>query len=458
MRQFRIGMALCAAATLCLSTAGVTHAADWLRFRGPNGSGTGSGEAQAPIEWSSTKNLKWKVDLPGPGASSPIIVGNRILLTCWTGYADGGNGGSLENLKRHLLCYDRVTGTRLWDAEVPAVLPEDRFEGMFAENGYATHTPVSDGEKVYVFYGKSGVYAYDLDGRQLWYVSAGTGLDRRNWGSASSPILYRNLVIVTASAESHALIAFDKDSGEQVWKQEAEGLGSTWGTPVLVKVDDERTDLVLAVPYEIWGLDPTSGKLKWYCEAIASSSMCSSVVADGNVVYAVESGPDGGGAVAVKAGGSGDVTKTHVLWSGRERSRVGTPVIHDGRMHWISGGTATALDAKTGDQLYQVRLQGGDAAGSRESGSGRPGFGGGFGGGRGGRGGGQDYSSPVVSGGHMYYLRRSGDMYIVKLGKEFEQVAVNRFDDGGDFNATPALGDGEIFIRSSRHLYCVAAE
>ncbi len=426
--------------TLAAATA---QAGDWARFRGPNGSGVS--DKAAPVEFSDTKNLKWKAELPGPGSSCPIVVGDRVFVTCWTGYATGGReDGSLEDLKRNLICFDRQTGEKRWSAAVDAVLPEDSYRGMFAENGYASHTPVSDGKRVFVFYGKSGVHAYDMDGGHLWQKDVGTDRDGRGWGSASSPILYKDMVIVPAVVESHSIVALNQETGEEVWKQEADGFGSTWGTPVLVNAAD-RTELVIGVPYELWSLNPDTGKLLWYSDGPGSNSMCSSVVADGDVVYAAESGPGGGGTVAVRAGGKGNVTDTHTVWTGSDRSRIGTPLIHDGRMYWVSSGVANCIDIKTGKRVYQERLGGGGAA--RESG-GRRGFSGR---------GGQDYSSPVAADGKLYYVRRSGDIHVIALGEKFEQLATNRFaGDDSDFHASPAISDGELFIRSGKYLYCVA--
>lgn len=226
--------------------------------------------------------------LPGPGSSSPIVVGDRIYVTCWTGYGASRDANSQADLRRHLICIDRHTGKTVWSKAVEPELPEDRYGGMFAQHGYASHTPVSDGKRVYVFYGKTGVLAYTMDGEQVWHTKVGSGLDQRGWGSSCSPILYKNLVIVTASAESKSMVALDKDTGKEVWKCEAGGFGSTWGTPILVEVDKERTDLVLGVPFEIWGFNPDTGKLRWFCEGLQNDSYCSSVVAHDGVIYAFE--------------------------------------------------------------------------------------------------------------------------------------------------------------------------
>lgn len=451
----------------------VAAAGDWARFRGPNGSGISEDAKSTPVTWSPTKNIKWKVQLPGPGSSSPIIVGDKVFVTCWSGYGtDRGNrSGAQKDLKRHLICLDRETGKTVWDKSVDPYLPEDNYGGMFAEHGYATHTPASDGERVYVFFGKTGALAFDMSGTRLWQTPLGTGSDRMGWGSGCSPILYKNLVIVTAAPESGAMYALDKVTGKEVWKAEADGFSGTWSTPVLVEVDDRRTDIVVGVPGEIWAFNPDTGKLKWYCEALGGRSFCSSVVTDGKAIYAM--GDQGSGSIAIKAGGEKDVSKSHVLWTGRDNNRIGTPLVTDGKLYFISNKVVTCVDALTNKRIYQGRLGGGSSAnvaadegqrpnrGPGGGGRGPGGPGGGFGpggGGPGGRGGmgGQDYSSPVAADGKLYFVTRGGDIHVIRLGDTFEQLATNRVtEETEDFSATPAISDGAIYIRSSKHVFCV---
>lgn len=428
---------------------------DWARFRGPDGSGISPDTRPVPVKWSDTENLKWKRKLPGPGSSSPIVVGQRVFVTCWTGYgADRDRVGDQKDLRRHLICLDRNTGNVLWDQSVEPVLPEDPYGGMFTQHGYASHTPVSDGQRVYAFFGKTGVLAFDMDGKRLWQTSVGTGSGSRGWGTASSPILYKDFVIVTASAESEALVALNKETGQEVWRRKDAGFSGTWGTPILVDCGKGRTDIVLAVPFKIWGFNPDDGKPRWQCEGLSSDSMCSSVIAHDGIVYALETGPRGGGTMAVRAGGEGDVTKTHVVWRGKDRSRIGTPIFHDDHLYWVSGRIANCIVAGTGQSVYQARLGGEAVAADPGPGSGRR-PGGGFGG-RGGRGG-QDYSSPVMANGKVYYLARSGEAFVYAVGPGFKLLAQNRFaSDDGDFSSTPAISDGQLFIRSSKCLYCVA--
>ena len=375
---------------------------------------------------------------------------------------DRDNVGDEKDLRRHLICLDRDTGNVLWDKSVEPVLPEDPYSGNFTQHGYASHTPVSDGQRVYVFFGKTGVLAFDLDGKKLWQTSVGTGSGSHGWGTASSPILYKNLVIVTASAESKALVALSKETGKEVWRHQDPGFTSTWGTPMLVDCGKGRTDLVLAVPYKIWGFNPSDGKLRWKCEGLSSDSICSSVVAHDGVVYALETGPRGGGTMAVRAGGEGDVTKTHVVWRGNERSRIATPVYENGRLYWINNRIANCIDAGTGKQVYQSPRLGGGTATAGLGRQARPGKGpetradkesGRRGGGRGG----QEYSSPVLANGKIYWLARSGEAFVYAAGPEFKLLGQNSLaSDGGDFSSTPAISDGELFIRSSKYLYCVA--
>jgi len=431
-------------------------AGDWVRFRGPNGSGVSPDDKAPPVHWSGTENLKWKVELPGPGSSSPVVVGNRVFVTCWTGYGlDQENPGDQSDLRRVLVCLDRKIGRTIWSKSVNPVLPEDRYGGMFTEHGYASHTPVSDGQRVYVFFGKTGALAFDAEGNQLWQTNVGKESGINGWGTASSPILYKDLMIVPATAESEALVALDKTTGKEVWRQEANGFSGTWGTPLLVDVDGQRQELVFAVPDEIWGFDPATGKLLWYCQSPASISVCASAIAHDGVVYFV--GGRNGGSIAVRAGGKGDVTKTHVVWTGNSRARIGTPIYYEGRIYWFNGRIANCIDAQTGEEIYQARLSDTAAAGSADEDGSQRGAGGRGNGRRRGGGRGQDYSSPVVAGDQIYYVTRGGEAFVLASGPKFRQLAHNRLGgDGEDFSATPAISDGTLFIRSSNHLYCVA--
>ncbi len=443
--------------------------ADWLRFRGPNGSGVSQESNPTPSQWSPTENISWKTELPGAGVSSPIVVGDRVFVTCYSGYGlDRENPGEISNLKRHLVCVAASSGKILWQQTVDAVLPEDPFAGIgVTAHGYASHTPVSDGERVYAFFGKSGVHAYDLEGNPLWQASVGTGSDPRQWGSSSSPILFQDLLIVTASAESQSLVGLDKKTGKQVWTTEpTNGLDNVWGTPILKELDG-RTDLVLGVPYEFWGLNPESGKLRWYASVMDTDQYSSSVVESDGVVYGIEG--RGGGSIAIRAGGKGDVSQSNTVWSGNDSSRFGSPLVLDGRIYYFSNGVANCIRAEDGSSIYKGRLtvgsdnRGGDGEAPQRGGFGGPGGRGGAGGGRGGFGGGgfgaSDYASAVAADGKIYYLQANGIVHVLKAGDEFELIASNRVtEDSESFGGTPAISDGNLFIRSNKHLYCVSGQ
>ena len=431
------GMLLFIAVTAC-------DAGDWPRFRGPNGSGIAADDAKTPVEWSPTKNLKWKTELPGSGVSCPIVVGDRVFVTSYSGYGlNRSEPGDPQNLQRHLLCFDRKNGKQLWEKTVPAVLPEDLYTGMGVPvHGYASHTPVSDGKNVYVFFGKSGALAFDLEGNQLWQTGVGTDTDPKRWGSASSPIVVDETLVVTAGPEGRAVVGLDKKTGKQLWKAESSGLGDVWGTPIVTPGEGDRTDIVIGAPYEIWGINAATGKLCWFCEAIPSDSFSSSVVFSEGSIFGITG--RSGGSIAVKAGGSGDVSATNVVWSGRDRNRYCTPVVYEGRLYYMSSGIVTCLNATTGEEIFKSRLGGGEVEEESSFGFG------------GGRGRGADYSSPVLADGKIYYVAASGLTYVMKASDTYEPLAVNRVtEDDETFNATPAISNGDIFLRSDKYLYCV---
>ena len=409
-------------------------AADWSRFRGPNG--TGVAESAVPLEWGDGKNLLWKAALPGPGSSSPVIHGDDVFVTCYSGYGiEAGRGGDRRDLVRHLLCIDRTTGREKWRRDVAAELPEDAYEGYLTEHGYASSTPVVDADAVYAFFGKSGVVAFDRAGKELWRVAVGKESSNRRWGSAASLVLHGDLVIVNAAEESQSIRGLDRRTGKEAWKAEAAALELAYGTPALVRLPDGREDLVLAVPEEVWGLDPATGKIRWYATHALTGNVSPSVVVDGDVVY-VFGGFRSAGSLAVRAGGTGDVTKTHVLWTSRTSSYVATPLLHAGHLYWIDDrGQAFCTNAKTGEQVYRNRVEG-IAAGGRPV-----------------------YASPVLSAGRIIVASRWSGTFVLPAEPRYEILARNRFaGDESDTSGTPAIADGRLFLRSGKFLYCVGAE
>lgn len=441
---------------VCLGLLVNVASADWLRFRGPNG--TGIATSDAPEQFDADKNLKWKLELPGRGVSSPIIAGNNVFVTCYSGYGMGDSQGEIADLERHLVCVDRLSGKTRWTKTVKATLPEDSYRPPgVTTHGYASNTPASDGKSVFAFFGKSGVHAFDFDGNELWSQSVGNEPSNKGFGSAASPIVSDKHVIVNASDESLSLVWLDKATGAVVHTVQADGLTECWSTPALVQTG-EGTEVVISVIGEIWGLNESTGKLRWYSEGVNSrNSQISILAGDNDVVYAT-----GEEAYAVKAGGKGDVSEQNTLWEGSIRTRYATPVLHNGHLFSISGSVVECIDASDGTRVFQERLPSNQSSTSGAANDppaaqrrGQGGSGGGRGG-RGGPGGGSDYASPVLAGGKVYFTMGSGVVHVISADPEFTHIAANDLSaDSSGFGATPAISDGQIFLRSNTHLYCV---
>lgn len=412
------------------------NAEDWLRFRGPQGTGVATDGISTPTEFDDQKNVLWKIDLPGAGASAPIIVGDRIFLTAYSGYGQSREDvGDMNRLKRHVLCYSKTDGTKLWQKDYDPHLPEDPFAGMgVPEHGYASSTPVSDGTYVYVFFGKSGVYAFDLDGNELWNTSVGTGSGSRKWGSGASPVLAGDSIIINATDESNSIVGIDKNTGEELWRND--GVENVWSTPLVVGSGDDLA-VVMSLPYEVWAMNPRTGKLKWFAtNGVQDTSVSASPMLDGDVVISM--GGRSNTAIAIRLGGQkgADVTETHTLWEGKSVARIMTPILYDGHIYAVSKGIASCLDAKTGKQIYKERLPSIGKSAQRRGPSG-------------------NYVSPIIADGKLYQFLKNGGCYVIAAEPEFQLLASNLIaEDGSEFNATPAISDGKLFVRSNRRLYC----
>lgn len=400
----------------------------WNRFRGPNGSAV-SDAGQLPEKWDDTTNLRWKTALPGPGSSSAIIVGDRVFVTCYSGYGDSSEATDVKKLQRHLICASITDGKIIWDTVTAGSGNEDRYSGFLRDHGYATSTPASDGRRIYVFYGKSGVLAFDMAGQEVWKTDVGNGSAKNNWGSGSSPVLFGDMVIVNAAAESKSVIALDKKTGKQVWRADAPNIYGSWSTPVLVDVPGGKTELVLSAPYELWGFDPSNGNFLWYADGIADDTICGSVIARDGIVYAA--GGRGGSAVAVRAGGRDDATQKQTVWKKQLSSYVPSPVLFGDRIFSVNErGVLGCLAAKDGESLFQKRLP--DAGGI--------------------------YASPVVADSKLYIVTRRNGTIVVSTSGSGEVLSQNKFNDDTDFNASPAISEGTILLRSNKFLYCVGAK
>ena len=419
-RRAAVRAAMCLMATsLPLSSFGAEP--DWSGFRGPSGMGVSRAKG-LPVTWSESENIAWKTPLPGPGASSPIVFGDRIYLTCYTGFfVPGERGGTQEDLKRHLLAINRIDGNLVWNTAIPAKLPE---EDRIRDHGFAANTPAADAERLYVFFGKSGVFAFDHAGKQLWQADVGS--KTHGWGTSASPVLYKDLVFINASVESDSLYALDQKTGKEKWR--ARGINSSWNTPVLVTAKSGRQELIVAAKGNVLAFNPDNGEPLWSCNTDIGWYMVPSVVAQDGVVYCL-GGRSGVAGLAVRAGGSGDVTATHRLWTSIKGSNVSSPVFLDGHLYWMheQRGIAYCAKAETGDAIYEQRLERA----------------------------GQVYSSALLADGKLYYLTRDGRTFVLPAKPDFEQLAANDLRDGSIFNSSPAVDGNRLLIRSDKFLYCI---
>lgn len=378
----------------------------WPRFRGPTGQGN-SAARDLPRTWSRTENVAWRTPLPGAGNSSPIIWNDRIFLT-----SSGENG-----TERTLHCLDAPSGRILWSRAAPAHEPEPNVRD---KNGFASATPVTDGQRVIAFLGSCGMVAYDFSGKLLWHYE--TPKFNTTWGTGSSPLLYEDLVILAQDqnkAES-LFIALDKYTGQLRWKQPREkAMG--WSTPIVVRTGN-RDELVYAGGETIRGYDPQSGRELWSLSG-PTREVIPTVIIGGELLFCA-SGRQGP-TLGVRPGGSGDVTDTHLAWrTARGGPHVPTPVLYRDRLYTVNDtGIVTCLDAPSGKLLWQSRLRDKFSA------------------------------SPLESEGVLYCPSESGKTYLLQTGDKLDVIAEN--DLGAPILASPAALGNSLYLRTVDELFCL---
>jgi outer membrane protein assembly factor BamB len=397
-------------------------AVDWTQFRGPGGRAQSSATG-LPTTWDAQTNIVWKTELPGPGASSPTTYGDRIYITCSTGNDDADSGDDAGQMKRHLICLNRADGQEIWRATQPSTNPQQAYSGFRALHGYASGTPTIDDDAIYVYYGTTGAAAYSHDGDPLWLTNCGTGT--HGFGTGSSPTLYKNLVIVNACVESGSLIALDKKTGQEVWRQP--GLDMSWSTPALVQTAAGDWEVVISMKGQILAFAPATGEKLWSCDGIPDY-ICPTPIVQGDVLFAT--GGRKNKLIAIRSGGRGDVTDSHKVWEVSEGANVPSPVYHDGHLYWASDkGIAYCADAETGELLYEERPEPSP---------------------------GKFYASPVAVDGKLYYVSRENGAYVLPAKPKYELLAHNVIEtDDSIFNGSPVISSGQILLRSDKFLYCI---
>ncbi|HZN57496.1 MAG TPA: PIG-L family deacetylase [Planctomycetota bacterium] len=392
------------------------RADNWPAWRGPTGQGV-CRETGLITRWSETENVRWKVSLPAPGNSTPIIWEGFVYLT----------QAEDEGKDRATLCLRKSDGSTVWKRGVR----HEESEPTHGDNPYCSASPVTDGERVIVSYGSAGVSSYKLDGTEEWHT--GVGPVRHIWGNASSPVIYGDLVLLNCGpGPKTRLLAFEKRTGKEVWSTEIPGgledgggekWTGSWSTPVVVAADG-REDIVIGYPHKLLGFDPKTGKGVWTCEGLGRLVYASPVVADGVIVaFSGYGGPP----LAARSGGKGDVTATHRLWR-RDKAgqQIGSGVHLGGNFYNVNeAGVAECMEAKTGKTIWQERA------------------------------GGRTWSSLVLADGKIYSLHESGECVVFDASNQFHVVARNSLNEMT--RSSIAISGGDIFVRTYKRLWCLAA-
>jgi outer membrane protein assembly factor BamB len=382
----------------------------WPRWRGPSGQGLAAGSGY-PDTWSATQNVQWKTSVPGSGNSSPIVWGDRIFLT--TAY-DGGR-------RLSVLAYRRSDGRQLWETFVP---PGQSGFGAHPKNGHASATPATDGERIYVSFGPRGLFAVDFDGKIVWQRDVGP--INNYHGAAGSPLLYKNRIIMYQDQASGAFIAaFDTRTGAQVWRTSRDA-SVGWGTPIAIRVAD-HDEIIVNSQGSVRAYDPDKGAELWRCNGTSYEVIPTPVVGYGMVFC---SSGRAGPTLAIRPGGRGDVSPTHVAWSSPRGSPfVPSPLLHGPYLYMVNdmASVVSCFEAATGKVMWQGRL----GVATREGFS----------------------ASPVAIDGKLYFTNDDGETFVLRAGATFELLHVNRI--GERTLASPALVDGRWYIRTDRNLYAI---
>jgi len=387
---------------------------DWPQFRGPTGTNVvDSGTDSIPSEWSATKNLIWKTPLVGRGTSSPVIWGDRIFVTSYSGYGESKETpGDRSNLKRHFICLNKTDGETLWSKTLPSTHMVSSYANFVAHHGYASHTPVTDGRAFYVYCAKEGVYAFGMEGDQLWHTSD-VGVGSGGYGSGGALTLSDDLLFVNASAESKSIIALNRESGKEVWRKG--GIEECYNTPTIF-----GGVLLVNAKDQLLGLNPQTGKEEWTIKT-AANYVCNSPTVDGEFAYVIRGGR--GPTLAIRPDGS-------EIWSTRRAVTVPSPAVTNGLVFIPERDILTCLNASTGDEVFRARL--GVPITDRT------------------------YASPLVLDKRIFVTTRRDGVMVFAAKPTFELLAHNRIEgDDSLWNASPAVSNGWMYLRSEKALYCI---
>jgi outer membrane protein assembly factor BamB len=398
---------------------------DWPRWRGPNDDGVARGDV--PLEFSATKNIAWKVHIPGRGHSSPIIWGNKIFLT--TAIPTAPQDEYAPALRKEhrfvVMCLDRTTGKLLWEKTAKTGIPPEAHEVPYGS--FASNTPVTDGKRLYAFWESMGIFVYDLDGNLQWQKDFPPMHKRGEFGEGTPTMLDGDTLYLKFDQERNSyMLALDKNTGKELWRVDRGDEPSSWSPPLMVTYKDKKQLIVAGT--KIRSYDPATGKLNWQCAGLGLNSIPAPVSADG-IVYAM-TGFQNPNMLAVRIDREGDITGTDaVLWgTNRGTPYNPSPVLQNGILYFISDSAILSVfKASTGEAYYkQQRMPGPHSL----------------------------KSSPVAVNGKLYIATEEGDVLVLKMGEKFEVLATNSMGDDM-FIATPALAGNSMYLRGRNTLYCI---
>lgn len=396
----------------------------WRQWRGPNNNGVA--ESGAPLRFSADENLQWRVSIPGKGHSSPIISNGRIFLTTAVDSGADTDSGALTKHDFVVLALDAATGEQVWQRTARSVAPHEGYHRRYGS--FANNSPVTDGEILIANFGSRGVYAYDLDGKLLWERDLGLLHMRNSFGEGMAPVLHGDFLILQNDHEGQSYLAvLDKRTGKEIWRAERDER-SSWSQPLVVE-HGGRKQLVTSST-RVRSYDLATGAVIWEAGGLGSNAIPAVLNVDDKMVIAM-SGHRDPNLLAIRLGGEGDLTDNadYVKWTNqRGNSYTASPVLHEGILYFHTDrGLVSAFDAVTGEAFYQQeRLPG-------------------------------VYSfkaSAVAAGGKLYLASEQGEVIVLKLGKEYEVLAVNNMGDEM-FVSSPAVVGGKLYLRSQDEVFCI---
>lgn len=406
-------------AVMAFLPSGSAFAENWSHWRGPLGNGTA--DADPPVSWSDTENVKWKVLIPGRGSGSPVVWENHVFVVSAVPSPEQS-----QKLQFKLFCFDRQTGTLTWERTAVEAIPHQETHST---NGFASASPCTDGTHVYAHFGSRGLYCYTMDGDLVWKRDFGDMQTRNGFGEGSSPTLADDLIVVPWDHEGPSfLFALNKLTGEIVWQADRKDEPTCWATPLIVESATGK-QVIMNGQTCARSYDLQTGKELWRCGGQTERPAASAVAADG-LVY-VGSGFRGSFLGAFRLDGRGDIEGSNsVVWTiDQDTPDVASPLLSQGRLYFHKGksGQLSCVDAKSGKSYYMANRIAGLT---------------------------NIYASPIAASGRVYLTDRSGTIVVIEDSENLKIIATNSMNETVD--ATPAPVDGELFIRGERHLFCIA--